>query len=157
MLMTLIVVASLLAGSAVLVSVQVTSTRGANLTKNGLSALYCAEAGLAAARAPVASNYGQWNASLGQLTEPTWLAGIDHDLDDDGTPDFIITLRDNADERPPLADDPTRDDDLAVYVISRCTKFPDNAVAVSELVRHNGGGGCYESQLGGCDANGNAN
>lgn len=156
MLVTMIVIAALLGGAAVLTSLQRSSTRSTGLLHQGMSALYCAEAGLATARAAVVNSYAQWNAALGQA-EPAWLAALDHDLDGDGAADFVITLRDNDDEALPLADDPTQDNDLSIFIVSSCIRDPEIPVQVSELVRYNGGGGCYQSQLGGCGGNGNAN
>lgn len=154
MLVTMIIVAALLAGAAVVTHVQTSSTRGSQMTRAGLTALYCAEAGITASRAIVAANYGAWNASLGQTTEPSWLAGVPHDIDGDAQPDFIITLRDNDDEVP---NDLGVDNDLTVFVVSRCIKDADHEAEVMELVRYNGGGNCYQSQLGGCGGNNNAN
>lgn len=154
MLVTMILSAALMAGAAALVSVQLHATRSSGLTRSSISSVHCAEAGLAAARASVAANYAQWNASLGQSTEPSWLAGIDHDLDGDGVADFAIKLRDNDDETPA---DLTHDNDLSVFVVSTCTKYPDTPTEISELVRFNGGGNCYQAQLGGCGGNANAN
>jgi hypothetical protein len=168
LLVTMILTASLLAGGAVLVSLQLKSTRSTELAKDRITSLYCAEAGLAAARQVVASNYAQWNASLcnppapegtgtcvigSVASQPSWLAAIDNDLDDDGAPDFVITLVDNRDDSP---DDPTVDNDLQVFVVSTCTMFPDR-LQVRELIRFNAGGNCYQAQLGGCGGNGNAN
>jgi hypothetical protein len=85
------------------------------------------------------------------------LSGINHDIDGDGVADFTITLKDNDDELPPLANDTTRDNDLKVYVVSTCTKYPDTPKQVIELVQYNGGGNCYQSQQGGCGGNGNSN
>jgi len=157
MLVTMIVVTALLGGAAVITSMQITATRSAELTRAGLSSLYCAEAGLVLARVAVASNYAGWNAALGAAAEPSWLAGIDHDLDNDGIADFVVTLRDNDDEASPLANDLARDNDLTVFLVSTCVKYPDVPIAVTELVRYNGGGGCYQSQLGGCGGNANQN
>jgi len=156
-LITLLIIMVLLAGGAVLVGMQMQSSRSTDLARNGLSSLYCAEAGLSAARPIVAANYAGWNASLGQPTEPGWLAAIDHDIDDDGSADFIITLKDNDDEQSPLPNDLTLDNDLKVFIVATCTKYPDIPKQVSELVLFNGGGGCYQSQLGGCGGNGNNN
>lgn len=156
MLVTLIIVAALLGGAAVLTKVQLGSTRATDLTRTKTAALYCAEAGLAAARTTVAGNYVLWNSALGQA-EPSWLGSIAHDLDGDGVADFEITLRDNDDEVAPLANDLTHDNDLAVFIDARCTKYPEVTAAVSELVRFNGGGSCYQAQAGGCGGNGNEN
>ena len=100
MLVTLIIVSALIAGGAVLVSMQMSSNRGAEVTNTGVTALYCAEAGLAAARPVVVSSYLQWTGNLGTGTEPSWLSSIDHDVDNDGATaaDFTITLKDNDDE-----------------------------------------------------------
>jgi type II secretory pathway pseudopilin PulG len=154
LLVTMILVAALLAGAAVLTSMQTKSNRSAELTRSSISALYCAESGLSAARNVVATSYASWNASLGATTEPAWLASVNHDIDGDGAADFALTLRDNDDETP---NDVTRDNDLTVYIVSTCTKYPDVQTKVAELVRWNGGGNCYQAQLGGCGGNNNAN
>jgi len=154
MLVTMIVIAALLSGAAVLTSLQMASTRSMSLTKSKSSALYCAEAGLATARATVAASYPLWNEALAGEGEPSWLLAIDHDLDGDSVDDFEIRLRDNADE---AADDPTRDNDLTVFIVSTCTNHPETPVQVTELVRYNGGGNCYRSQYGGCGGNANEN
>lgn len=158
MLVTMIVLAALLAGSAVLVSLQLGANRSTDLTRSGLTALYCAEAGLSAARDTVASNYGMWNSSLGQATEPAWLANaFSHDLDGDNIPDFQITLRDDDDEQAPLANDRTRDNNLRVFVQSTCIKYPDTPKQIEMLLEFNGATSCYHSQVGGCGGNGNSN
>ena len=150
----MLLIAALLAGAAVLVSMQHKSTQGAELTRTGISALYCAESGLSAARTIVATNYAQWNGSLGMTTEPGWLGAVNHDIDGDGAADFRLTLRDNNDDTP---DDPARDNDLTIFVVSTCIKYPDVQTQVTELVRWNGAGNCYQAQLGGCGGNNNAN
>ena len=152
MVMTLIVIAALLAGAAALTQLQLSSGKSATLQRTSTTALYCAEAGLAKARSVVSASYPQWNSSLGQTTEPAWLASIDHDVDDDGAADFEITLRDNHDDA-----DLTRDNDLAIYIVSTCIKYEDVQTTVTELVRWNGAGNCYQAQLGGCGGNNNAN
>lgn len=157
MLVVMLVVTALLAGAAVVTSLHLRSARAADLTRSGMSALYCAEAGLAVARGAVAHGYAGWNAALADGGEPSWLAGLDHDLDDDGRPDFVLALRDNDDELPPHAPDPARDNDLRVFVVSRCLQHADTAREVTELVELTGGGTCYEAQLGGCGGNNNAN
>lgn len=154
MLITMILITSMLAGGAVLVNLQLGSTRTAGLAHAKMSATYCAESGLATARSAITANYPLWNAALAAGTEPAWLAAIPHDLDGDGVADFRITLRDNEDETPL---DPARDNDLTVYVVSRCIKYDDAPGEVMELVRFNGGANCYQSQFGGCGGNGNEN
>ena len=153
MLVTLILVAALLAGGAVLTQMQMRSSKGSQMTRAGLTSLYCAESGLAAARATVMNNYGQWNASLGSTTEPAWITqNVTHDIDGDGAADFAITLKDNDDDA-----DPAHDNDLTISVMSRCLRDSDAPATVSQLVRFNGGGNCYHAQLGGCGGNNNAN
>ncbi len=165
LLVTLVLVGALLAGSAVLVLLQMTSTRSTDMTRTGLSALYCAEAGLAAARATMLANYTQWNTGLGAFPgEPAFLGAgapnfISHDIDGDGSPDFVLSMQDNEDELFPAAPQPLVDSDLKVFLISRCIspKLLDNPKEVRELIQFTGGGQCYQSQLGGCGGNGNNN
>lgn len=154
MILTMVIISALLAGAAAVASMQLKSSRGADLARSQIASLHCAEAGVVAARATVMNNYAQWNESLTSTTEPSWLASIDHDIDGDGSPDFVITLRDNDDETP---NDPARDNDLTIYIESTCVKYADVQTRVSELVRFNGAGNCYQAQLGGCGGNNNAN
>src|SRR6187551_1784151 len=99
MLVAMILMAALLAGATVLVSLQLSSNRSTELTKTGISALYCAEAGLTATRATIALNQQNWAAALAAGTQPAWLdpPAIIHDLDGDGDSDFTVTLEDNHD------------------------------------------------------------
>lgn len=165
MLVTLIIIAALLGGAAVLVSLQLASGRSSDLTRSGMSGLYCAEAGLAAARPVVMAAYGQWNASLlasapttnvpagtALTTEPAWLAtGIgSHDLDGDSVPDFVVYLVDNDDEQTPLVNDLSKDNDLQVFVVSTCIRIRDEDTPrqVRELLLYNGGVPQYKGQSG---------
>ena len=163
MLVTLIVTTSLLAGAAVVTSMQLSSTVSAGITRNGISALYCAEAGLAPAHPVVAASYGLWNATLAAdptgTNQPAWLgdAAFSHDLDGDGVDDFIVTIKDNDDELAPAANDPTTDSDAQVFLVSTCIKYPDQPKQIVELVSLSGGGTCYKSQFGECGGNGNSN
>ncbi len=163
MLVTLIIIGALLAGAGVLLSVQMASNRSADLTRTGMSALYCAEAGLAAARQVVAEHYMDWKAALCTTevcTEPAWMSdGIDaktfpnaHDLDGDGQADFTVWLRDNYDEF--TTNDPAVDTDLQVFLVSKCIKYPDTPKQVEELILFEGGVECYPWQLGGCSGGG---
>jgi hypothetical protein len=154
MLVTMILISAMLSGAAVMVSLHLESVRGSGVTVSKVSSLYCAEAGITRARRTVAASYSQWNAALGQTVEPSWLAALDHDLDGDGVADFTLQLRDNEDEVPSNVQ---RDNDLSVFIVSRCTKYPDTPTEVMELVRFNGAGNCYDAQLGGCGGNANAN
>jgi|HubBroStandDraft_6_1064221.scaffolds.fasta_scaffold38265_5 hypothetical protein len=157
MLVTMIVISSLLAGAAVLVSMQLASNRSSDLTRTGLSATYCAEAGLDAARSVVAANFSNWAASLSACgagpypcAEPAWLSsalGL-QDLDGDGVQDYTVYIKDNDDELPPLPNNPQIDNDLRVFVVSRCIKYADTIKEVEELIQYSGGGQDYRSQQG---------
>lgn len=162
LMITMILVVVMLAGGTALVRLGISATRSVDTVQDSKSSLHCAEAGLSAARTLVAASYTQWNASLcngcvqsAPASEPAWLAGIDHDLDDNGTADFVITLVDNHDETG--TNDPTRDNDLQVFMVSTCIQSAEVRKQVQELVRFNGAGNCYQAQLGGCGGNSNAN
>jgi hypothetical protein len=172
MLVTLIVTSALLAGAAVLASMQLGSTRSSDLERSGLSALYCAEAGLSAARPVVAANYTNWatalgSAAVGITSEPAWLStGINancpttpycHDLDGDHVDDFSVYIKDNDDEIYPIVNNPAIDNDLRVWIVSKCTKYTDTVQEVEELVQWTGGGTKYNDQAGGASGNGNVN
>lgn len=158
MLVTLLLITALLGGAAVLVSTQLASNRATELARASTLSSYCAEAGLAGARPVVTSRYSQWAGSLGTGVEPAWLASaISHDLDGDGAADFVITLEDNDDELAPLSNDTSRDNDLRIFITSRCIKYGEVPREVVELVQYSGGGTCYQSQQGGCAGNGNSN
>jgi hypothetical protein len=151
-LLTMIVIVALLGGGAVLLGMQISSTRSTELTRSNMTALYCAEAGLNAARPIIGSNY-PWDANLGTGVQPAYLLHptlLNHDLDGDGVSDYTITLKDNDDEGAlGLANNPARDNDLTIWVISTCTKFPENQKQVSELIRYNIRGELYKDQAGG--------
>lgn len=155
MLLVMIILAALMAGAATLTSVSASSSRSAATTNMMKASLACAEAGIVASRSFVMTNWTNWNAALAAGTEPAFLSSVSRDLDGDGLADFVVTLEDNVDETG--TNDPTKDNDLTVYVVSQCTKYADTPVKVAELVRYNGGGNCYQAQLGGCGGNNNAN
>ena len=155
MLVSMILMAALLAGAAVLVSLQIGSNRSTELTKSGITALYCAEAGLTASRTAVAANQDTWADHLGTGVEPPWLSTVQHDIDGDGDDDFVITIVDNHDEVG--TDVPTTDSDGKIYIVSRCTMFPDTPREVRELISFVQVSHCYSSQRGGCGGAGNMN
>lgn len=159
MLVTMIIISSMLAGAAVLVSMQLVSSRASDLTRTGLSATYCAEAGLDAARPVVAANFMNWPAALAACgagpypcTPPSWLTGsggFSTDIDGDGIPDFAVYIKDNDDELPPTPNNLAVDNDLRVFVVSYCTKYGvDDQKEVEELIEFSGGGQNYRSQQG---------
>jgi hypothetical protein len=153
----LILIAALLGGAAVLVSTQLAASRSTDLVRMTMLSTDCAEAGLSAARPVVLANYSQWAGSLGTGTEPSWItSAVNHDLDGDGAADFVITLKDNDDDAP-AANDLLHDNDLRIFIVSRCTKYSEVPKEIQELVQYSGGGTCYQSQQGGCASNGNSN
>ena len=161
MVLVITILAALLAGAAVALYLQLSSTRAAGYTAWSRGSLYCAEAGLAAARPLVGENYAVWPALIDtdSANDPAWYPLIG-DIDDppDGQPDYIVTVRDNDDEFPPLANDPTRDNDLQVFIVSTCTKYSDTPTTVLELVTYQGAGTVYRDQSGGGSGNtGNQN
>lgn len=157
MLVAMILMAALLAGAAVLVSLQMASNRSTEITKSGITALYCAEAGLTASRSAVAINQSDWGTWLGTGNEPTWLTGIVKDVDGNpaNDPDFVIRLEDNFDEAG--TDVPNVDLDGKIFVVSTCRLWPDTPREVRELVDFTTISNCYTSQRGGCGGNGNMN
>jgi hypothetical protein len=160
MLMTMVLLVAILAGGAIMVSVQLKTSRSQDLTRKTVSATYCAEAGLEAARPIVQANYRSWNAALAHPgVEPDFLVTAlgAHDIDGDGIADYTITLADNADELPPATNDPTSDSDLKIFIISTCIQFGEVPRQISELLVLNSYAYCYQPQLGGCGGNGNAN
>jgi hypothetical protein len=160
MLVAMILMAALLAGATVLVSLQLSSNRSTELTKTGITALYCAEAGLTATRATIAVNQQNWaGALLTPGVQPSWVAHptINHDLDGDGDSDYEVTLEDNHDEIPPTGDNQLADTDGRIYIVSKCTAYPDTPREVRELITFTELKHCYGSQRGGCGGNGNMN
>jgi hypothetical protein len=167
MLVTMIVIASLLAGAAVLASIQASSNHSTELTRNGLASLYCAEAGLTAARDYVTGNYSNWNTALAAscaddgdcttLLQPAWLDNtiFIHDLDGDGVDDYTISIRDNDDDT--LPEDYTKDKDSKVFIVSRCIQFPDTPKQVEELIYYKPAMNPYQAQGGGANSSGNDN
>lgn len=155
MLVTVIIMVALLSGAAVLVSLQLGANKGTELTRTGISALYCSEAGLTASRSLIGVNQATWAASLGTGVEPSWLSVVDHDVDDDGSADWVVTLEDNYDEVG--TDVPGTDTDSKIYIVSRCLKYTDTPREVRELVSYAHMSNCYTSQRGGCGGNGNMN
>jgi hypothetical protein len=166
MLITMIIIAALLGGAAVLASMQVSSDRSADLTRTGLASLYCAEAGLIAARPYIGGNYGEWNDALADncadgecrtVVQPDWLntSVFDHSIDGDTTADFIVSIRDNDDETG--AQDGAVDIDDQVFIVSRCIKFPDTPKQVEELIRYTPAMNPYANQEGGVNSRGNDN
>lgn len=161
MVVVITLIAALLVGAGISVFLQVSDTRSTGLIRAARSSLYCAEAGLAAARPMIGVNYALWPEMLDAdpSNDPPWYP-ITGDIDDppDGVPDFEVTIRDNDDELPPNPNDLNLDNDLRIFVVSRCTKYPETPREVLELVMYQGGGNSYRNQSGqGAGNSGNAN
>jgi hypothetical protein len=172
MMVTLIIIASLLAGAAVVVVMQLGSNRATDLARSGMTAEYCAEAGAERAAPIVAQNPPLWNANLCTVAQgsealciPASPAAevplfappaINHDLDGDGIPDFVLYLRDDDDENSG-SQDYTTDRNQRVFLVSTCIKFPDTPRQVKELLQESGGAGQYTAQQGGAMGRNNNN
>jgi Tfp pilus assembly protein PilX len=164
MLVTLIIISALLAGAVVLVSMQLASNRSTDLARNSMTALYCAEAGLHAARRVIANaNKTDRDVALAQSAggDPTFMqTGIlSHDLDGDGLADFHVYLKDNDDEVAAAgANNLAADIDNQIWIISVCDKYVETPKAVSELVNIvEQSGTLYDWQAGGAMGNNNYN
>jgi hypothetical protein len=157
MVVVLTILAALFVGGAYALYLQIQDTRAAGYVSRERQALYCAEAGLVATRQFVAANQPLWGDMLNpNVADPAGYP-VQGDLTGDGQIDFIGTIEDNLDE-PPDAHDPFTDNDLRLYVISRCVQFPDSPREVRELVEFAPIGGYYRSQAGhGPGGTGNTN
>lgn len=117
------------------------------------SAFYCAESGLAAARPIFAANVGQWNTLFSGGTPAGFTYPVTGDLDGDGKPDYSVTLKDNYDEFPPLANNPQVDNDLSAIMVSTCISstvgFGADSRTLEEIVAYTGSLGTdYRYQAG---------
>jgi hypothetical protein len=145
--LVLVVVLALLVGGAILLSLQMGSTKQAGMAADQRGSTYCAEGGLAAARLVLLANYAGWALALDADpgNDPAWYP-ITGDLDGNGVVDFAVTIRDNDDEAAPAANDPTADVDLRVFADARCLTYVDSPRTVTELLRYQGGGKLYRNQ-----------
>lgn len=158
---TMIILTGMLVAAGTSVYLLTAETRSIAYTASARRALFCAEAGLATARSVVAGNYATWSDALDSnpANDPYWYP-ITGSLDGvaGAPPDFEVTLRDNDDELPPLDNNAAQDNDLKVFIVSRCVKYPEYPRAVTELVEYSSGGNVYRNQAGqGAGNTGNAN
>ncbi len=161
MVLVLIILVALLAGAAVVLNLQMSSTKQVGLVSQARASLFCAEAGLSQGKTIMGANYALWNDILDTDTsnDPSWYP-IRGDIDDppDGIADYEVTVKDNDDELPPAANDTTRDNDLKIFIVSKCLKYPETPREVLELVVYNMGNQVYRNQSGqGSGNTGNAN
>jgi hypothetical protein len=126
----------------------VADQRIAGAQRRSRTAFYCAEAGLQASRAWFAGNYGQWNAMFDTSHAPPAGYPVSADIDGDGLADYQVTLRDNVDEFPPLANNPLQDNDLTAVMVSRCASATLGNRTVEEIVVVNTRGTSYRTQAG---------
>jgi hypothetical protein len=165
MVVTMIIITALLSGAAVIVSINLTSTKSTELERNGLASLYCAEAGLRAAEPTVAANYATLVNHLcysgGTASDCVQTTGLDntvfsHDIDGDGQDDFQIILKDNDDELSG-SQNYAIDIDSKIFIVSTCIKYSDTPKQVEELIQYKAQGQCDPRQKGGCNNRGNNN
>lgn len=158
---SLIILSGLLVAAGTSVYLMTAETRSTSYSAMGRRALFCAEGGLAVARPVVAANNATWNDVLDgdPSNDPAWYPITGYlEANSSGTPDYTVTLRDNDDEPMNLANDPTRDTDLKVFLVSRCTRYPEYPRTVMELVGYTPAGHNYRNQAGQGSMNtGNAN
>jgi hypothetical protein len=161
MLLVSIILIALLSGGAIALYIQMSANKQVGLTSKSRASLYCAESGLVEARATVGAFYSLWNDLLDgdPSNDPAWYP-FRGDIDEpkDGIMDYEVTVRDNDDEPSTVPNDPARDNDLKIFIISRCTKYPDAPREVLELVIYDQGQQQYRNQSGqGSGNTGNAN
>jgi hypothetical protein len=158
---SLIILSGLLVAAGASVYLMTAETRSTSYTAMARRSLFCAEGGLAMARPIVAANNVTWNAVLDNdpSNDPPWYPITGYlEANSTGTPDFTVTLRDNDDEPITATNDPTVDYDLQVFLVSKCTRYPEHPRTVMELVEYTHAGHNYRNQAGQGGMNtGNAN
>ena len=151
MFIVVLVISSLMTVGLLAIYMTIGETKSTSYTVDSKAALYCAEAGLAKARPLLAANYPAWGVILvgDPASYPAWYPIMgDIDSPADGVNDFTVTIRDNDDEPAGSANDPTKDNDMRVFVVSRCTRYPETPREVTELLYYSGGGTSYRTQSG---------
>lgn len=146
LLLVLSGVAALIGALAVRGSVA--DLRAAGAVRSSKAAFYCAEAGINASRAYFAANQAQWAAMFDPgKTKPAGYP-VTGDIDGDGVLDYSVTLRDNIDEFPPVAQNPYLDNDLTAIVVSTCIDPRKGSRTLQEIITSNARGTNYRSQAG---------
>ena len=156
MLVTLILIAALLAGGAVLLAVQRNATRSDDVARGGMSGLYCAEAGLNAMRANIQPHFSHWQVGLPHRSNQPgseWLTAISHDIDGEPGDDIAVTIQDNLEPD----EDEANDSDLQILVKVRCIKNLETQTEVAELLKFTPGSQPYGMQAGGGNEGMNSN
>lgn len=148
---SLIILSGLLMAGAASVYLMTAETRSTSYTAMSRRSLFCAEAGLAMARPIVAANYLSWSEALDDdpANEPSWYPITGYlEANATGMPDFTITLRDNDDELPPRDNDLFVDNDLKVFLVSTCNRYPEHPRTVMELLEYTSAGHSFRNQGG---------
>lgn len=166
MVLVITILAALLAIGAIGLSLQLNSTKSTKLIKESRASLYCAEAGLAAARSLLVSNASSWNTILTETPNavpafPAWYP-ISRSLDDDDGSGIIDDVGDSDDYEVTIADDgddndPLTDINRTIVVTSTCLNdsVPSTIIEVISLGAE---GDAYRNQSGqGVGNTGNAN
>jgi hypothetical protein len=115
LVLVLIVLSTLLVGGLVATGLRMINIRTSGASLAAKRAFYCAEAGLDAGRDFFRQNSASWGTYLSTAfvyTGTTAATG--------GLP-FAVRISDNADEFPPLANDPLVDRDYTVVLQASCT------------------------------------
>jgi hypothetical protein len=161
MFIVITVMSSLMMVGLLAIYLTMSETQSTGYASDAKASLYCAEAGLAKARALLVANYAAWPLILDAdaTNDPAWYPVVgDIDLPVDGVNDFSVTVRDNDDEPVGTANDPTRDNDMRIFVVSKCTRYPETPREVTELIYYKAGGASYRGMSGqGAGNTGNAN
>ena len=147
LVVTLMVVTALLTAGALALYLQMADTHSAQYVTQSRGALFCAEAGLSAARDYISDNYADWPQMLDTDTsnDPDGYP-VEGDLDGDGTMDWRVTIRDDDDEFP--TNNANVDANGTIFMVSACLQYPDTPREVLELVSFSGGGTNYRNQQG---------
>ena len=156
MLVVTTILVALLAGGGVALYVQLQSTRTAGLAKGARTSLYCAEAGLNAARSQMTNQQSLWPDLIDSDTsnDPSWYP-LTGDYDGDGVNDYEVRLVDNDDEVP---SNTNLDSDGRHFLVSTCIQDNDFPRTVSELIEASNSGYNYRNVSGGGPGNtGNQN
>ncbi len=157
LMVTIILISALLAGGMLAIYLMIADTKSAQYINESRGALFCAESGLAGARAYVEGSTNDWPTMLDSDADndPDGYP-VTGDLDGDGTDDWSVEIKDNDDEFP--TNDTTMDTDGTIFMVSTCTKYGDTPRQVMEMINFSGGGFCYRNQANqGCGGTNNAN
>lgn len=155
----LVMITALLAIGGLAMYLQLADTRSTRYINEARGSLFCAEAGLAAARPFIANHAVDWPQMLDadDGNDPDGYP-VEGDLDGDGTADYRVVIKDNDDELPPADNNPDVDLDSTIFVVATCLRYPDTPREVLEMVSFGGGGFNYRNQSGqGAGGSNNAN